>query len=91
MSGIYNISEKLDHDTKFACMVSFNSKDPEYYDIDLPSVDLSDESYMKTIESFIDLTLQAAADSDETASSKSEEKSDLVALISVVDGKAILS
>lgn len=90
MAGIYSITKKVDHETKFACMVSFNSKEDQYYDMDLPDVS-DDVDAGKTIENFIDLTLQAAADADESIDTVTADKIALVDSISVLDGKAIIS
>ena len=89
MVGTYSITEKLENETKFACMVSFNSNDPEYYEIELPSVDPTENA--KELESFIDLTLQAAADSSVELEEATAVKSEIVASVEIIDGKATIT
>lgn len=35
--GTYSITEVKSHPIKFACMVSFNGKTPEYYEVEVPN------------------------------------------------------
>lgn len=79
MSGTYTITEKIPHESKFACMVSFNGGDAEYYEVE--SVDPIG----------IDKELQVVADNHEVMITEKLDKESALELLEVVDGKVVSS
>lgn len=78
MAGTYSITEVKEHPVKFACMVSFNGKAAEYYEVD--STDA------QVVADTLQTTADADADRIANLATVEAEKS----TIEVVDGKVVI-